>query len=128
MKSKGGRPQIDWDDKRIKTFEAIISIPAFATHGITLGHIADAMSVSEASLKRWIPKQYPGMSFELLKKQKEGTVRLNLATKLYQTAMAGNVTAMIFALKNWAGMSDKQETAITLEGISITIQDQDKDL
>lgn len=121
IKSKMGRPAIDWDINKIRIFEVMIGLP-FADQT----KVADAMGVSVASLRRWILKKYD-TTFERLIEQKRETLKMNIAAKQYEMAMKGNMTALIWLGKQWLGQKDKHETDVNLTA-SIKIDRQDENL
>ena len=64
------------------------------------------LDVTEKTLDKWCKSTY-GKSFSLVFAEKREGGKQGLRAKMYQTAMSGNVTMMIYLSKNWLGMTDK---------------------
>ena len=77
----------------------------------TLNFVADYMGVSRDTIMRRIKSDY-GMTYDEYKKMKAQRVGYNVAQKLYDEGMKGNITALIFLSKNFAGMTDKVEQTV----------------
>ncbi len=86
---------------------------------VTLEYCADYLQVSTDAIQRRC-KEEKGMTFSEYHKLKLQRTATKLQQKCLEMAIGGNVTALIFALKNVAGWSDKIEnkseiTSNTLE-------------
>lgn len=79
------------------TPESLLLIENWAKGGLTEKQIAHNMGISEHTLNEW-KKKKPQL-IQSLKKGKE-IVDYEVINALYQAAIGGNVTAMIFWLKN----------------------------
>lgn len=77
---------------------------------------ADLMNISVDTIENRIKEKYPGMTFSEYQNKKMSTTRHKLKNKLLSMAESGNVACLIFALKNWCGMTDKVEE-ITKESL-----------
>jgi hypothetical protein len=93
------------------TDEGLTLLRGWARDGLTDEQIADKCCIVSSTLYEW-KKKYPDFS-EALKKGKE-VVDTEVENALYQKALAGDTTAMIFWLKNrrpdkWR---DKQEISV----------------
>lgn len=103
-KRKGGRPskyETKWKDK-------LIVIQGWAREGLIDEQIAENMGIATSTFYEW-KKRYPEFA-ESLQTSKD-VADYHVENALYETALSGNVTAMIFWLKNrrpdkWR---DKQE-------------------
>lgn len=95
--AKMGRPPIEIDQKQ---FENLCAMQC------TLNEIASWFDCSDKTIERWCMKTY-GMTFVDTFKQKRGKGQIAVRRALYQAATKGNTTAMIFWLKNHAGMADQ---------------------
>lgn len=95
---------------RIKPTDVDIEkIEQLAGRGFRLDDIAIACEVSTSTLRRW--KEQP----EVANAYKKGriTATNNIAGKLYDLAMDGEVAACIFWLKAQAGWSDRPQPETT---------------
>ena len=79
------------------TEEGITLLEGWARDGLTDEQIAKNMGVSRSTLHDW-KKKYPDIS-DTLKKGKE-VVDYQVENALLESALSGNVTAIIFWLKN----------------------------
>ena len=98
----------EWEEKG-----NLFLLESWARDGLTEVQIAGNMGISARTLLNWKKKSIP--IFLALKKGKE-VADYEIENDLYKSALEGNVTAMIFWLKNrrpdkWR---DKQETKIDL--------------
>ncbi len=98
----------EWEEKG-----NLFLLESWARDGLTEVQIAGNMGISARTLLNWKKKSIP--IFLALKKGKE-VADYEIENALYKSALEGNVTAMIFWLKNrrpdkWR---DKQETKIDL--------------
>lgn len=101
-KNKGGRPEkiIDWD-----------KLNAALQYGINLRDAAFFCDCSQDTLSVKIKENF-GLSFPEYREKKMVKTRLTLLQKAHTIATSGNVTMLIFCLKNLCGWADKQETSI----------------
>ena len=104
-KKKTGRPRIEIDKKR---FEELCASQA------TLEDIASDFGCSEDTIERWVKREYKKPFADIFPlKRKKG---LNsLRARMYQIAMDGNVTMLIYLSKNWLGMTDKPAAVVDQE-------------
>ena len=98
---KSGRARKAWDDNDVRIFRELCSI--FCTRK----EVAAVMGVSVKTLDRLIAENLPDTptfaeAFELY----SGSGRESLRRKLYEKAMGGDRTILIFMAKNHLGMSD----------------------
>lgn len=92
---------IDW-----KVLDALLQFK------VTLEHCADYMNVSTDAIQRRC-KEEKGMTFSEYHELRLQRTATKLQQKAIEMAINGNTTMMIFALKNLAGWSDKQEIKST---------------
>ena len=85
----------------------------------TLKFPAEYLEVSVDTIQRRI-KEEKGMTFEEYASLKLNRTAVKLQQKAIEMALGGNTTMMIFALKNLAGWTDKQEV---LQKTNLTIED-----
>ena len=104
--AKMGRPLIEIDKAQ---FENLCSLQC------TKQEIAGWFGCSEDTIERWCKRTY-GETFAATFAQKRSKGQISVRRALYQAATKGNTTAMIFWLKNHAGMADQ----IHLENKDIT--------
>lgn len=99
MKSKGGRPyaKIDWEKLNMAL-----------TLGATMDIVCGFMDLSHDTIERHIRREH-GCTFSEYRDRKMSTIRLKLIQKAQGLAFGGNVTMLIFCLKNLCGWSDKVE-------------------
>lgn len=95
--AKMGRPQIELDKAQ---FENLCSLQC------TKQEIAGWFGCSEDTIERWCKRTY-GETFAVTFAQKRSKGQISVRRALYQAATKGNTTAMIFWLKNHAGMADQ---------------------
>ncbi len=106
------------------TEESLIRIQGWAMDGLSDEQIAtEKMGIAYSTFREW-KKKYPAL-LAALKKSKEVADR-KVENALYEAALSGNVTAMIFWLKNrkpkeW---KDKVETFVNAD---IDIGSQNKE-
>jgi hypothetical protein len=93
----------------------------------SLSDTAEMMKCSEDTLENMIKAEH-GITFSEYRDKKMAGVRLGLVTKALDMAMGGNVTMMIFCLKNVCGWADKTEINSTNNKIEITIASNDANL
>lgn len=77
--------------------DALVLLEGWAREGLTDENIADKIGISTSTLYEWKNK-YPEFA-EALKEGKE-VVDFQVENALLQNALAGNITAQIFWLKN----------------------------
>jgi hypothetical protein len=104
--SKAGRPrrEIDWPQ-----FEKLCGIHC------TLPEMAAWFQCSEDTIERAVKRQY-GENFAEIYRQKQGLGKVSLRRKMFETAMNGSVTMMIWLSKNMLGYTDKVEQKTELSG------------
>lgn len=83
--------------ERWLTKEGLALLGGWAKEGLTDEQIAANMGIARSTLAEWKNK-YPDIG-NVLKENKE-VADYNVENALYKTALSGNVTAMIFWLKN----------------------------
>jgi len=99
--AKRGRKQIEinWSD-----FEKLCSMQC------TLIEIASWFKCSEDTVERACKRQY-GENFADVYKKKSCKGKISLRRQMFETALGGNVTMMIWLSKQHLGFSDKLEQA-----------------
>ena len=95
--AKMGRPTIEIDKGQ---FENLCSLQC------TKAEIAGWFGCSEDTIERWCKRTY-NETFAATFAQKRSKGQISVRRALYQAATKGNTTAMIFWLKNHAGMADQ---------------------
>jgi hypothetical protein len=71
----------------------------------------EIMGVTDDTINNRIKAKY-GITFSAYRNKKMSLTRMTLVQKALDQAKAGNVTMMIFCLKNLCGWSDKNELAV----------------
>jgi len=118
MKKKRGRPliQLDWD-----VFERLCGIQC------TLEEIADFFRCSSDTIERSVKRHY-GQDFAEIFRQKRGNGKISLRRKIYELAVKGDRTLLIWASKQYLGMSDKveqkQEISAKVESLAIVSDEE----
>lgn len=84
---------------------------------------ADYLGVSRDAIYRRIKEDH-GLTFGEYHALKIERTATRLQQKAIEMALAGNTTMMIFALKNLAGWTDKQEIQQTIQEIQISKEDE----
>ena len=79
------------------TTDGLLLIEGWARSGLTDEQIAENMGITARTLYRW--KNTENLICQALKKNKE-IADFKVENALYESALGGNVTAMIFWLKN----------------------------
>lgn len=93
-----------------------------AGKGLTIDQIAEALGVGLNTLNR---RRKESDELDAVIKKGRATAIYDVANALYQSAMSGNVTAMIFFLKARAGWSDKQSIEVSgVEGKPIEVRNE----
>jgi hypothetical protein len=117
-KKTNGRPKKEID------FAVLDALVQFK---VTKIFVADYMGVSEDTIEKRI-KEKTGMTFTDYSKLKQQRTGLKLQQKCIERAIAGDRTLLIFALKNFANWSDKQEQSIdiTTGGKSIALDNPEE--
>ena len=82
---------------------------ALARKGLSIDQIADCLNISRATIYRH-KKKNSDLSDAITKGQSKGVA--NVSNALYKAAMAGNITAQIFYLKNRGPDAWKDRTYI----------------
>jgi hypothetical protein len=99
-----GRPRKDLSSQQLEKLEEM------AAYGLTQAHMAVELGVSERTLRNRIAEGGPAsVAYE------KGRARatLKVAKKLYEMAIAGDKTCLIFWLKTQAGFSEKSHVELT---------------
>jgi methylphosphotriester-DNA--protein-cysteine methyltransferase len=99
-KKHGNYKELDW-----KTLDALLQAKP------TLAECADYLGCSGLYIEQKIRKEHD-MTFSEYRALKMGRVKISLIMEAIQRAKAGNITILIFCLKNIAGWSDKVENKI----------------
>ncbi|MEA5447979.1 hypothetical protein VB780_05320 [Leptolyngbya sp. CCNP1308] len=89
----------------------IAKVERLAGQGFRLEDIAIACDVSVSTLQKW--KELPAIATAYRKGRIEATS--NVAERLYNLAMSGDVAACIFWLKAQAGWSDRPQPEATAQ-------------
>lgn len=100
---KTGRPRKELD---FQQFEKLCGIHC------TLPELAAFFGVSEDTIERAVKRQY-NESFAEVYAKKQGLGKVSLRRAMWQRALEGNVTLLIWLSKNVLGFSDKIEQAIS---------------
>lgn len=95
------RPKMDFDWSKL---DAILQYKA------SLTDCAEIMGTSQSTIEKRIKKER-GVNFSEYRDKKMSRTRLTLTQKAIDMAKSGNVTMMIFCLKNLCGWSDRYEDA-----------------
>lgn len=103
--SRAGRKP--WIPPNLKEIEAL------AARGLTLNQIADALGISDDTLARK-RRQLADFADALQKGKATGIAQV--ANRLFEAAMAGDTTAMIFFLKAQGGWRDRHEIDLNVSG------------
>lgn len=93
--------------------DGLLLISAWARDGLTDEQIADNMGVSRSTLNEW-KKKYPDIS-DTLKRGKE-VVDIEVENALYRAALDGNITAIIFWLKNRQPQKWRDKQQVEMSG------------
>ena len=107
--------EIDW-----KVLDALLQFK------VTCKFCAEYMDVSKDAIERRIKEKH-NLTFKQYHMKKMARTAVKLQQKAIETALTGNTTMMIFALKNIAGWADKIDESITGE-IKINIDGDDAKL
>lgn len=110
-----GRPrkELDWS-----------KLDAVLQYGASLKDCAAIMDCSEDTVEKRIKEKH-GILFTEYRSKRMTGVKYTLIQKAIDMAKNGNVTMMIFALKNLCGWSDKQEVdQTTISTIKIEAVDE----
>lgn len=97
--AKMGRPKIKID---VNQFEKLCHLQC------TLVEISEYFGCSEDTIYRWCKLHY-GLTFAEIFKKKSSGGRISLRRSMFEAALKGNITMMIWLSKQYLGMSDKQE-------------------
>lgn len=103
--AKVGRPTIEISQT---DFEKLCGI------NCTLEEIAGWFKCSVDTIERWSTRTY-GVNFAEVYKKHSSQGKISLRRKMFETAIGGNVTMMIWLSKQHLGMSDKVEQKQNLE-------------
>lgn len=96
-KNKGGRPQIQIDEKQFKNLCGLFC---------TLTEVAWWFKCSEDTIERWCKRTYKAGFADILKRESSGR-KMSLRRKQFEVAEKGNVALLIFLGKQYLGQSDK---------------------
>ena len=99
-----GRPQIKITKKLCQKAEKL------SAKGLTMSQIASVLNMGESTLYEK-QAQYPEFSESIKRGRNKGIEQIT--NTLFQKAVEGDNTSMIFYLKNVAGWKDKVETQHT---------------
>ena len=108
-----GRPRKELDFKELDKLCAIHA---------TRKEIADWFECSEDTIDRRCMENF-GITFASYYEQKAVNGKMSLRRKQFESAMAGNVTLMIWLGKQYLGQSDKQDVSQTIQEIKIDASD-----
>jgi len=110
--NRRGKPplkEIDWSQ-----FEKLCALHC------TLEEITAFFEISDDTIERACKRHYK-KSFAEISREKRGLGKLSLRRKMYETAMRGDKTLMIWLSKNYMGMTDKLETNQQIEQKTINL-------
>ena len=107
-----GRPQIKITKKLCEKAEKL------SAKGLTMSQIASVLNMGESTLYEK-QAQYPEFSESIKRGRNKGIEQIT--NTLFQKAVEGDNTAMIFYLKNVAGWKDKVETQHTGEQMNVNV-------
>jgi len=110
---KGGLIEIDYD-----------VLEALCQFKVTSTFVADHFGVSSDTIERRVKEKYK-ITFMQYNKIKMSKIAYQLQQKCFDLAMDGNTTALIFALKNIAGWSDKTEGQVETE-VTVNVRNNRK--
>lgn len=91
---------------------------------VTVDFCADYLGVSRDTIFRRVKEDH-GMTFGEYHKLKMQGTATKLQQKAIELALKGNPTMMIFALKNMAGWTDKQEVTHDVSSIKLDKDDDE---
>jgi hypothetical protein len=115
---KMGRPRIEIDFKELDKLCGL---------QCSLEEIAGWFDCSIDTIEARI-KETHGMTFPEYFAKKRSGGKISLRRKQYETAMAGNVSMLIWLGKQYLGQVDKQETELKTSEIKVVIDQDDNDL
>ena len=118
MAKKMGRPKIDMNKKRFYSWDQQHAVIQF---GATLVEVSEILGISGDTIERRIRKEHD-MTFAEYCEKKMAKAKHNLRKKMYETAMAGNVTMQIWLSKNWLGFKDSYDVDVSPQEIKIEFQ------
>ena len=101
--AKIGRPKIPID---------IALVERLASRQSSVREIAACLGIDDTALKRRVDKE-PALAAAIKRGQAKGCVTLR--TKMFELAMDGNATMLIWLSKQHLGMSDRQEHDVVVE-------------
>ena len=107
-------------EKILRMSDSLIEqVENLASQGLTDNQIADSMCVSRSTISR---RKKDNDAFDAAIKKGRGRGIQQVANALFESALAGSITAQIFFLEARAGWSDKpQEFPSNLPTPSITL-------
>ena len=114
---KIGRPLIKIDDKVCRQAETL------SAQGLTMKQIANVLGMGEATLYEK-QREFPEFSESIKRGKDKGIAKITNA--LFNKAVNGDNTAMIFYLKNRAGWKDRVETEHIGEQMKVEVNIQGK--
>lgn len=106
-----GRPRIELDWDQIEKMAQICC---------TQKEICNILGVSEDTMLRHCQEKF-GITFAEYLDQKASTGKMSLRRKQFTTAMAGNVTMLIWLGKQHLGQKDKIDQDVTTQGKPLQI-------
>ena len=83
-------------------------LEAICQRGMKLAACEEKLGVSDDTINRRIREKF-GCTFEAYRDKKQTTLRIRLIDKALELADQGNVTMLIFLLKNYCGFTDRAE-------------------
>lgn len=113
MSKPMGRPT-KMTDEKIKQLIAILRIKP------TLLDCAAFLDVEPSTIDKWIKRTH-GITFSEFREQKMVHTRFNLIRKALTMADQGNVTMLIFCLKNLCDWSDNNQQETNDQPINIVV-------
>jgi hypothetical protein len=99
MPGKVGRPQVEIDFKKLDTF---------LLWGLSGEDAAEFFGIGFSTLQRAILRKYH-INFDRYKKRKMATARVEILNQFWKKIKEGNMTAIIFGLKNYCDFHDNMK-------------------
>lgn len=107
----GGRPRKEVEAKDLRIVEDM------AGRGATLDDIACVIGVSPSTLDRWLKLPEVEQAYRRGRIEAKDTI----ASRLFDLANEGDVTAIIFFLKAQAGWSDRPKEDVKPQGSQVVV-------
>lgn len=111
LNKNSGRPRKEVEAKDLRIVEDM------AGRGATLDDIACVIGVSPSTLDRWLKLPEVEQAYRRGRIQAKDTV----ASRLFDLANEGDVTAIIFYLKAQAGWSDRPKEDVKPQGSQVVV-------